>query len=210
MGEQDPQVPRWWARGLLFENCSCQTVCPGHVHFDQRCTFERCVGYWAIQFREGEFDGISLGGLSALVAYDSPQHMIEGDWTEILVIDRQATQAQRRSIEQILTGGAGGPWAILSRFVSKRLETRYLPIRIEDAGRTKRIAIEGLLDSKIEAIRGRDRSEPVTFENMFNQIHATSQVIARGATRYDDGEITVNTDGTHALYSDFDWVVSNA
>jgi hypothetical protein len=48
----------------------------------------------------------------------------------------------------------------------------------------------------------------VTFENMFNQIHAASQVIARGSTRYDDGEISVDTEGSHALYSDFDWSVS--
>jgi len=35
----------WFARGLLFENCSCQIVCPGHVHFDQLCTHERCEAW---------------------------------------------------------------------------------------------------------------------------------------------------------------------
>ena len=78
---------RWWAKGLLFENCSCQVVCPGHVHFDQACTLERCVGYWAVRFDGGEFGGVPLGGVSAVVAYDSPQHMIEGNWTQVIVID---------------------------------------------------------------------------------------------------------------------------
>jgi hypothetical protein len=195
----------WWARGLLFENCSCQSVCPGHVNFDQLCTDERCVGYWALRFDEGELDSVSLAGVSAVVAYDSPQHMIEGHWTEALIVDERATEAQRAAVEKILTGKAGGPWEVLDRFVSKRLPTRYLPIRIDDDGRTKRVVVPGLLDSTIEAIRGRDRTKTVTFENMFNQIHAASQVIATGATRYDDGDITVRTDRTHALYSRFDW-----
>ncbi len=81
-------------------------------------------------------------------------------------------------------------------------------ILIEDAELSKRVVVEGLLDSTIEAIRGRDRTRAVTFENMFNQIHATSQVIARGAARYDDGRITVDNKGTHALWSRFDWSVS--
>jgi len=195
----------WRARGLLFENCSCQSVCPGHVHFDQLCTEKRCVGYWAIRIAEGEIDGVALDGVDAVIAYDSPQHMIEGNWTEALIVDECAAEAQRAGVEAILTGQAGGPWQVLARFVSKRLPTRFLPIRIEDGGTTKRVTITGLLDSTIEAIRGRDRSKPVTFENMFNHIHATSQVIAQGATRYDDGEIVVLTENTHALYSEFDW-----
>jgi len=200
----------WWARGLLFENCSCRSVCPGHVHFSQPCTYERCVGYWAVRFDEGRYGDVALDGVRAMVSYDSPQHMIEGDWTQLIVIDEQATASQRDCLETIFTGGAGGPWSILAGFVGKRLPTRFLPVRIEDQGQVKRVTIDGLLDSTIEGLRGRDRSRPVTFENMFNQIHAPSQVIAKGATRYDDGAIRIATDGTHALFSDFYWKVSGA
>lgn len=207
MGEETGTAVAWWARGLLFENCSCEAVCPGHVHFEQACTHERCLGYWAIRFDEGEFDGVSLAGVRAVIAYDSPRHMIEGNWVETLIIDEGAGEPQRRAVEAILTGRAGGPWAKLARFVGKRTETRYLPIRIDDEDRVKRVAIEGLLDSTIENLRGRDRSRPVTFENMFNQIHATSQVIAKGGARYDDGTIVVDNDNTHALHSRFNWSV---
>jgi hypothetical protein len=102
----------------------------------------------------------------------------------------------------------GGPWVVLARFVGRRLETRSLPVRIEDAGKTKRIVIDGLLDGVLEAIRGRDRERTVTFENMFNQIHAPSQVVARGTTNLDDGTLVVRTEGTHGLWSSFRW--SNA
>jgi len=197
----------WWARGLLFENCNCQLVCPGHVHFDQHCTHERCVGYWALRFDDGEFSGVGLAGCKAVVAYDSPRHMIEGDWIETIVIDESASPDQRRSIESILTGQAGGPWKVLARFVGTRLATRYRPILIEDAELSKSVLVDGLLDSKVEALRGRDRTQAVTFENIFNQIHAPSQVIARGTARYDDGRIRVENRGTHALWSRFEWSV---
>ena len=60
----------------------------------------------------------------SVVAYDSPQHMIEGNWTQAIILDRAATRAQRDAVESILTGRAGGPWSVLARFVSQRLETR--------------------------------------------------------------------------------------
>lgn len=200
--------PRWWAKGLLFENCNCQLVCPGHVHFDQLCTYDPCVGYWAIHFAEGDFDDVSLGGFNALVVYSSPQQMISGDWTEGLFIDERASAAQREKIEAILTGTAGGPWAVLARFVGCRLETQFVPIRIEDKGRVKQVVIDGVLESSIEALRGRDKEKTVTFENMFNQVHAPSQVIASGRTRFKGKEISINIEKSHALYSNFDWSVS--
>jgi hypothetical protein len=200
-----PEPRDWWARGLLFENCNCQSVCPGHVHFSQSCTHDRCVGYWAIRFDDGRIDGVELGGVRAVIAYDAPQNMIEGDWTQSLIVDETASPEQLRAVERILSGEVGGPWSVLARFVGRRLDTRSLPIAIEDEDRTKRVAIEGLLASSVDAIRGRDRSKPVTFDNMFNQIHAETQVIATGATSYDDGAIRVGTDGTHGLWSEFAW-----
>lgn len=197
----------WWARGLIFENCSCQAICPGHVHFDQLCYDDRCVGYWAIRFDEGDFDGVDLAGAKAIIAYDSPPHMIDGDWTEGILIDEAASKAQRLAIEAILTGRVGGPWAVLARFVGKQLPTRYVPIEIEEGDKTKRVVVEGLLDSTVTELRGRDRSRPVVFSNMYNQIHPPEQMISTGSSRYDDGTIRFDNHNTHGLYSHFDWSV---
>jgi hypothetical protein len=200
----------WQAEGLLFENCNCQLVCPGHMHFSQFCTHERCVGYWAVRFDGGSFGSVPLAGARAVIAYDSPSHMIDGGWTEVIVIDEAASGEQRRAVEAILDGSAGGPWAVLGRFVGRRLPTRFLPVELVDEGTSKRARIPGVLEGIVTAIRGRDRSQPVTFGNIFNQIHAATQVIAAGTTQYDDGVIRVSTDKTHGLYSRFDWAVEPA
>jgi hypothetical protein len=199
--------PSWWARGLLFENCSCQLVCPGHMHFSQLCTHERCRGYWAVRIDEGVFDDVPLAGLKLVITFDSPQHMIDGGWTEAIIIDQAASPRQRHALEQIFTGRAGGPWEVLARFVGRWLETKFLPIEFVEEGTTKRAKIAGLFEAAITQIRGRDRSKPVVFENIFNQVHAPLQVLATGSTEYDDGVIRIRNENTHGLYSNFDWMV---
>ena len=64
-----------------------------------------------------------------------------------------------------------------------------------------------LLEASVEDIRGWDRDLPVTFRNMFNQIHASTQTIARGETRGDIGGIRLRNQGTHGLHSRFEWRV---
>src|SRR5262250_381692 len=110
-------VPAWWARGLIFENCSCTLVCPGHMHFSQLCTHERCKGYWALRFDAGTFADVPLAGTRAVVAFDTPRRMIDGQWRQTIIIDESASADQRRALETLLTGRAGGPWAKLAAFV---------------------------------------------------------------------------------------------
>jgi len=197
----------WWAKGLIFENCNCQLVCPGHMHFDQLCTHERCIGYWAIRIDSGQYGDVSLAGLRAVIAFDTPQHMISGGWTEMILIDEASTEGQRAALQTILAGQAGGPWETLGRFVARRLDTRYVPIDFNEDEVSKSVTIPGLLKSVVTRIRGRDRSKPVLFENIFNQIHAPTQVLATGDTEYDDGVIRVQTTGSHGLFSNFEWRV---
>ncbi len=204
-----PGLPAsWWAKGLIFENCACTLVCPGHMHFSQLCTHDRCKGYWALSFDDGAFDGASLKGQRALIVFDTPQRMIDGNWTQRLIIDSIASTEQRRALEAILLGRAGGPWEKLHAFVANELTTEYLPIDFADEGVTKHVSIADRVKGFVTQIRGRDKSKPVLFENIFNQIHASTQVIALGDTTYRDETIVINNTGTHGLFSNFDWKVN--
>jgi hypothetical protein len=200
--------PAWWARGLLFENCNCQLLCPGHLSFKQLCTHDRCLGAWAMHLDEGRHGDVSLAGLNAVVLFDAPQRMIAGGWTTALFIDDRCEDRQRAALERILSGAAGGPWAVLARFVARRLESRSVPVHFEDGGRRKRMWVSGALETSIEAIRGRDASQEAVLSNVFNQIHAPLQALALGQTRCFDPRMTFDTSGTHALYSRFSWEVA--
>src|SRR5262245_1207442 len=94
----------WWCRGLIFENCACTLVCPGHMHFSQLCTHDRCKGYWAFRFDEGSFDDVSLAGTRAVIVFETFQRMMDGNWTQTIIIDKSASDTQRASLETILSG----------------------------------------------------------------------------------------------------------
>jgi hypothetical protein len=207
-GRQQTSGPGgWWARGLIFENCACTLVCPGHMHFSQLCTHERCKGYWALRFDEGAFAGVSLAGTRAVIVFDTPQRMIDGQWTEVIILDEACSDEQRRALETILSGRAGGPWEKLASFVSTWRPTEFRAIDMHDEGATKRVTIGERLRAIVTQIRGRDRSQPVVFDNIFNQIHAPRQVLALGDTEYSDGTIVIRNTGSHGLFSSFEWKV---
>jgi hypothetical protein len=178
------------------------------MHFSQLCTHERCKGFWAFRFDAGAFADADLKGTRAVIAFDTPQRMIDGGWTQALIIDEGAAPNQRAALERILTGRAGGPWQKLAGFVGTQLPTEFRPIAIIDEGPTKRVAIAERLRGVVSQIRGRDRSKPVLFENIFNQIHASRQVLALGETQYDDGTIVISNNESHGLFSNFEWTVA--
>lgn len=178
------------------------------MHFSQNCTHERCKGFWAIRFDEGDFGGIPLAGTRAVVVFDTPQRMIDGGWVETIIIDASATPDQRRAIETLLVGAAGGPWEKLAQFVAQRNPTEFRPIEFADEGATKRATIAGRLRAVVSQIRGRDRDKPVLFENIFNQIHAPQQIVALGQSEYDDGVIRFTNGGSHGLFSSFEWTTA--
>ncbi|MDE2796941.1 MAG: DUF1326 domain-containing protein [Gemmatimonadota bacterium] len=195
----------WWAEGLLFENCNCTAVCPGHIHFSQRCTHEVCHGFWAIRFEGGRVGGTDLAGVEVVVVYEAPQVMVEGGWRQRIIVSDRADRGQRRAVEEIIAGVRGGPWEVLARFVSDALPTLSAPLHIDDAPERKAVTVAGLLESAVESIRGRNRENPVTFANIYNKVHDATQVIARGSARFDDGEIVIDNEGTHGLWSRFRW-----
>jgi hypothetical protein len=203
-GTGDPPL-QWWARGLLFENCNCQILCPAHLSFKQNCTFERCLGYWAIRFEEGAYGEVPLGGLMALILWDSPQRMFDGGWTEGMYLDDKADARQRRALEAIFRGAAGGPWAILAKFVATWLETRTVTFDFVDEGRRKSLSVPGLFETKIETLRGPSPDADPALVNLYNTIHGATHVLARGSSRCSDRGFSLSTDGTHALYSHFSW-----
>jgi hypothetical protein len=178
------------------------------MHFSQNCTHERCKGYWALRIDEGAFGREPLAGTRVVIAFDTPQRMIDGGWLQTIIIDESASAAQRQALETILTGQAGGPWEKLAAFVATRQPTEFRAIAFEDEGAVKRASIVDRLKTVVTQIRGRDKSRPVLFENIFNQLHAPTQVLALGESEYDDGVVKFRTAASHGLYSTFEWRVT--
>ena len=102
-------------------------------------------------------------------------------------------------------GKHGGTWVKLAALVGEWLETKRAPIEYGDEGKRKWMRIEGIMETSVEAIKSHDKVGEVRIENAHNQIHAPSQALATGSTHYADGGFTLDTEGTHAIYSTFSW-----
>ena len=195
----------WWAKGLLFENCSCQLICPAHVSFKQYCQNDRCRGHWSMHITGGRYGEAPLDGLNIVVVFDSPVRMYSGNWTQVFYVDERADAAQRQALETIFRGQAGGPWQTLAGFVAEQLDTQFVPMTFEDAGRVKRLTIPDVFDTTIQAIRGSDSQSEAVLSNLHNVIHGPVHVLARGTTDHTDGRLDIHNEKTHGLYSDFSW-----
>lgn len=199
---------QWNAKGLLFENCSCQLLCPAHVSFKHTCDGDRCHGHWCFHIDSGQFNDVSLNNTNIAVVFDAPTTMYEGDWTQVFYVDEATSPAQRHALESIFSGHTGGPWSVLSRFVSEQLETRVVPMTFEDNGRQKTLVIAGIFETAISAVPGADGNGDAIISNLHNVIHGPVHTMARGKSRHTDSTLGFSVENTHALYSYFSWNVT--
>lgn len=199
---------QWNAKGLLFENCSCQLLCPAHVSFKHTCDGDRCHGHWCFHIDSGQFNDVSLNNTNIAVVFEAPTTMYEGDWTQVFYVDEATSPAQRHALESIFSGHTGGPWSVLSRFVSEQLETRVVPMTFEDNGRQKTLVIAGIFETTISAVPGADGDGDAIISNLHNVIHGPVHTMARGKSRHTDSTLGFSVENTHALYSYFSWNVT--
>ncbi len=62
-----------------------------------------------------------------------------------------------------------------------------------------------MLEASLTPTRGADKAGPARLENVHNQVHGPSQVLAWGSTRMPAWPGAPRTEDTHALYSPFSW-----
>ena len=197
--------PNWQLNGLLFENCSCQLLCPAHVSFKQTCEGERCNGHWIFHIDAGNFEETDLGNTNIAVVFDAPATMYRGGWTQVFYIDDRTNPQQRQALEKIFSGTVGGPWEVLNRFVSHQLETRTGKMHFEDNGRDKSLTIDDLFDATVTAIRGSDGDGDAVISNLHNVIHGPVHTLAKGTSSHSDPALGFELERTHAIYSYFSW-----
>lgn len=199
-------VGPWWVSGVLYENCSCQLLCPAHISFKQRCDNDACVGFWGIRIEKGRFGQLTIEEQNIVVAYETPPRMAtEDSWKMEIYFDQEADEDQRNALEAILTGEVGGPWKILARFVAERVESRVAPIHYENDGKRITLRVEGVLQSAIDSVENKKTGQIASLHNLFNIIHAETQFLATGSSTMNDDVFEWTTERKHALYSKFSW-----
>ena len=149
---------KWSFEGEYFTACNCDWGCP--CNFNARPTEGRCLGWGAWSITDGRFGSTPLGGKRFALYYCFPGRIEEGGGTACAYVDSRASAEQRRALEAIGTGKAGG--GIFELF-GKALVTRWLPTKfaaidfeIEDG--KGRVRIEGFGEGESELLAYPDGS----------------------------------------------------
>ncbi len=80
--------------------------------------------------------------------------MSHGNWSAALYLDSRASAQQGDALTKIFTGQAGGVPAAIHPLISKVLGIRSAEIAYHAAGRTRRMTIQNVGESEIEALQG--------------------------------------------------------
>ena len=198
---------RWRLKGEYFENCNCEILCPCIVQGGPAVPTEgHCDVGFAFHISEGQFNGVSLGGLNFVVAAYTPGVMGEGNWTTAAYIDEKAGQGQRDALARILSGEVGGPAERWMRLTTDFKGFGYCPISYESSGRTRRVSIPGVIDFAVEGITaGRRRRGVMRLENTGHPVNSSLYLAKGTASTYTDHGMTWDNTGKNGHYSRFDW-----
>ena len=156
-GARMPAVERgsamsWNLKGSYVETCSCELMCPCNLSFDHGATYDFCRVTLVFNIREGEIDGIKIGGLKVAAIADTPKVMTQGNWRLGVFVDEKATDVQFDKLVQVFTGQLGGPMAALAPLVGKVLGVERAAIQVSDDGLRHRVRVGDVIDFEIEDI----------------------------------------------------------
>ena len=148
-------------QGDWVNTCSCEMGCPCLFYSDP--TKGSCDSLDAFHIVKGRYGTVKLDGLNAVMLGKIPGNMWKGNWTGALYIDERADKEQRKALETVLGGKAGGAPAMLASLVSTFKGVKYVPIKID--ARKHHVTVPNILEYQIEPSEGGNKKKPIVVEN---------------------------------------------
>lgn len=143
----------WKVSGQSMELCSCKMLCPCWFGPEVEPDQGWCAGGFAFDIREGNSNGVSLGGTRVFFAAEWPGNFFLGNGTGRLYVDESASADQRRELEGIFSGKKGGHLeglfgAVISRWL--RAKTAKIEVRWGD---NPSLSVDGLGQATLRPIK---------------------------------------------------------
>lgn len=126
-------VPKWNLSGDWFDVCKCNIPCP--CLFAQTPSYGDCEGVMAYHIKHGQYGEISLDGLNVLIL-DYFKGNVWAGKTKVdiaLFFDESANEEQRKAMNMIFTGKAGGFMGQFANLIGDVRGLEYASIKFEVA-----------------------------------------------------------------------------
>jgi hypothetical protein len=173
----------WKVEGSYFETCSCDLVCPCTASMALGATRDRCKVVLVFHVKDGDVEGVDVGGLTVAAVADSPKVMSEGNWRLGVFIDAAASDEQADKLGAVFSGALGGPMEALGPLVGENLGVQRAPIEVREDGLRHSVRIGDAVDFEIEDVVpfGVESGEPGRLTGIFHPVG--SELTISRATR---------------------------
>lgn len=148
-------IQQWTLKGDWFDVCKCSIPCP--CTFAQPPTTGDCEGVLAWHIRQGNYGDVRLDGLNLIGVSAFEGNVWAGAKAVMgLFVDERADERQRRALDIIFGGQAGGWPRFFSQVIGEFRGVEYVPIEFEVAADLAywRADIPGRVGAKGEALTG--------------------------------------------------------
>jgi hypothetical protein len=173
----------WKLSGSYFETCSCTVICPCTASLSLGATQERCRVTLVFNVKQGEVEGVDVGGLTVAAVADTPKVMSDGNWRLGVIIDGAASDDQAAKLGAVFSGALGGPMEALGPLIGENLGVRREPIEVREDGLRHSIRIGSSVDFEIEDVVpfGVESGQPARLSGIFHPV--SSELTVARATR---------------------------
>ena len=149
-------IPSWKLKGDWLDVCNCNIPCP--CTFAQTPSYGDCQGVMAYHINRGQYGETSLDGLNVLILDSFKGNIWAGETKADLALffDERADEDQRKALNMIFTGKAGGLMGKFANLFGNVRGLEYTPIKFEvaeDLGYWS-AEIPGKVIAKAEALTG--------------------------------------------------------
>jgi hypothetical protein len=149
--------PNWNISGDFFDVCNCNIPCP--CEFAQAPTYGDCDGILAWHIQKGQYGDTALDGLNVLGIGSFTGNIWEDTNTKVtaaLFFDEKANEQQRKAMQMIFSGKAGGFMAEFAKLIGEMRGQDFAPIKFEVADDLSYWSAEipGKVLAKAEALTG--------------------------------------------------------
>ena len=196
----------WRMRGDVMDACSCNYACPCNFGNDPTKGF--CESVVSFRIQEGNYGATRLDSLNLVLLIRFPGNAFDGHWTLGTYLDQRANQEQMQALGTIISGQAGGLFAVLGGLTETSLPTKQVVINFETVDGEHRITVPGLLEVGSERIPNPMPEQPPLDASINNSVvpFYTGAVNVRRTTvlKLTDPDISFDHSGLAATAGRFD------
>jgi hypothetical protein len=172
---------------------------------DHGATYDYCRATLAFNIREGAIEGTDVSGCKAVIIFDSPKVMTEGNWKVGLYVD-SSNDDQFGKLAQVFGGQLGGPMAGLVPLIGEFVGPERASIDMHDDGLRHTVRVGDAIEFVIEDIVpfGKEDGVPVKFDGMFHPVASDLTMAEAKSSRID--AFGIRYEGKSGIsYANFSW-----